>query len=58
MCNKTISKNKTLNNFLLISNKEMKDIMRIVKSLDDTGLLINGVSQKVENETKMGCYFY
>ena len=36
----------------------MKDIMRIVKSLDDTGLLINGVSQKVENETKMGCYFY
>lgn len=57
-CNKTISKNKTLNNFLLISNKEMKDIMRIVKSLDDTGLLIKGVSQKVENETKKGCYFY
>ena len=36
----------------------MKDIMRIVKSLDDTGLLIKGVSQKVENETKKGCYFY
>ena len=36
----------------------MKDIMRIVKSLDDTGLLIKGVSQKVENETKKWCYFY
>ena len=29
---------------LTISNEEMEDIMKIVKSLQDSGLLIKGVS--------------
>ena len=30
----------------------MKDIMKIVKSLKDPGLLIKGVSETIENEAK------
>ena len=37
---------------LTISNKEMKDIMKIVKSLEDSGLLIEGNSETIENEAK------
>ena len=37
---------------LIISNEEMKDIMKIVKSLEESGLLIKGVSKTLENETK------
>ena len=33
---------------LIISNKEM-DIMKIVKSLEDSGLLIKGVSKTIKN---------
>ena len=36
----------------LISNKEMKDIMKIDKCLEYFGLLIKGVSQIIKNETK------
>ena len=35
-----------------ISNEEMNDIMRIVQSLEESGLLIKGVSEAIENETK------
>ena len=35
-----------------ISNEEMNDIMRIVKSLEESGLLIKGVSETIENEAK------
>ena len=37
---------------LIISNKEMKQIMKIVKLLEDCGLLIKGVTQTIENKTK------
>ena len=30
---------------LIISNEEMKDIMKIVKSLKESGLLIKGISE-------------
>ena len=30
----------------------MKDIFRIVKSLEDSGLLMEGVSKIIQNETK------
>ena len=35
---------------LIISNEELYDIRKIVKSLEEAGLLINGVSEPVENE--------
>ena len=37
---------------LIISNEEMNDIMKIVKSLQESGLLIKGVSEKIKNEVK------
>ena len=37
---------------LIISNEEMKDIMKIIKSLEDSGLLIKGVSETIQNEAK------
>ena len=36
----------------IISNKEMKYIMKIVKSLEESGLLIKRISETVKNETK------
>ena len=35
---------------LIISNDEIKDIIEIVKSLEDSGLLYKGVSQTIQNE--------
>ena len=37
---------------LIISNEEMHDIMKMVKSLEESGLLINGVSKIIKNEAK------
>ena len=37
---------------LIISNKEMNDIMKIVKSLEKSGLLIKVVSKTVKTEAK------
>ena len=37
---------------LIISNEEMKDIMEIVKSFEESGLLIKGVSETIKNEAK------
>ena len=37
---------------LIISNDETEDIIDIVKSLEDSGLLLKGVSETIENETK------
>ena len=37
---------------LIISNKEMKDIIKIVKSLGESGLVIKGISETIKNETK------
>ena len=37
---------------LMISNEEMEDIMIIVKSLEDSSLLIKGVCETIKNEAK------
>ena len=37
---------------LIISKEEMKDIMKVVKSLKESNLLIKGVSESIENEAK------
>ena len=37
---------------LIISNDEMNDIMKIIKSLEDSCLLINDVSETIKNEAK------
>ena len=37
---------------LIISNEEMNDIMKIVKSLEEFGLLIQDVSETNKNEAK------
>ena len=36
----------------IISNEEMNDIMKIVKSLEESGLLIKGVSKTIKNEAR------
>ena len=40
------------NTTLIISNDELKDIIEIVKSLQDSGLLLKGVSETIQNESK------
>ena len=35
-----------------ISNDEMKNIIKIVKSLKDSGLMLKGVSETTKNEVK------
>ena len=37
---------------LIISNDEMNDILKIVKSLENSGLLLNGVSETIQHEAK------
>ena len=37
---------------LIISNDEMEDIMKIVKFLEGSGLLLKGVSETIQNEVK------
>ena len=37
---------------LIISNEEMNNIMKIVKSLEESGLLIKDVSKTIRNEAK------
>ena len=37
---------------LIISNEEMNDIMKIVQALEDSNILLKGVTKTIENETK------
>ena len=37
---------------LVISNEEMNDILKIDKYLEQSGLLIKGVRQRIKNEAK------
>ena len=37
---------------LIISNENTKDIMEVVKYLEESGLLSTGVTKKTENEVK------
>ena len=40
------------NTTLIISNKDIEDLIKIVKSLEDSGLLLKGVTESVQNEVK------
>ena len=40
------------NTTLIISNYEMEDIIKIVQSLENSGLLLKGVSKAIQNEAK------
>ena len=40
------------NTTLIICNKEMHDVMKIIKSLEESGLLIKDVSKIIKNEAK------
>ena len=37
---------------LIISNKEMNDIMKIVQALEDSNILLKGVTKTIKSETK------
>ena len=37
---------------LIIEQKDMKDIMKIIKALENSGILLKGVSKTIKNETK------
>ena len=37
---------------LIISNEEMNDIMKIIQALEDSNILLKGVTKTIENETK------
>ena len=37
---------------LIIPNKEMNDIMKIVQALEDSNILLKGITKTTENETK------
>ena len=37
---------------LIISNDEIEDIIKIVKSPEDSGLLLKGVTETIQNEVK------
>ena len=51
------------NTILIISNDEMKEIIKIVKSLEGSSLLPGGVSEAIQNEAKnkeedfLVCYY-
>ena len=36
----------------ICSNEELKDIIKIIKSLEDSGSLIKSITKTVENEVK------
>ena len=40
------------NTTLIISNEEMNDIMKIVQALEDSNILLKGVTKTVQNEVK------
>ena len=37
---------------LIISNEEMNDVIKIFQSLEDSNILLKGVTKTIENETK------
>ena len=37
---------------LIISNNDMQDLLKIVKSLEDSSVLLNGITETVKNEVK------
>ena len=45
---------------LIVSNDDMQDLLKIVKSLEDSGILLDGITETVKNEVKeqKGGFFY
>ena len=43
---------------LIISNDDMQDLLKIVKSLEDSGILLDGITETVKNEVEeqKGCF--
>ena len=37
---------------LIISNGEMNDIMKIIQTIEDSNILLKGVTKTIKNETK------
>ena len=37
---------------LIIEQEDMKDIMKIIEALENSGILLKGVSNTIQNETK------
>ena len=46
---KTLGSGHNNNTILIISNDAMEDILKIVKSLVDSGVLLKGVSETIQN---------
>ena len=42
------------NTTLIISNKDIEDLIKIVKSLENSGLFLKGVTESVENASLLG----
>ena len=40
------------NTTLIISNEDMKDIMKIIQAPENSNILLKGVTKKIKNETK------
>ena len=49
---KIVGSDHNNNTTLIISNDEMDNILKIVKSLEDSGVLLKGVSETIQNEAK------
>ena len=49
---KILGSGRNNNTTLIISNDEINDIIEIIKSLEDSGLLLKGVTETVQNEVK------
>ena len=49
---KILGSGQNNNTALIISNDEMDDILKIVKSLEDSGALLKWVSETIQNEAK------
>ena len=40
------------NTTLIVSNEEMNGIMKIIQALEDSNILLKGVTKAIKNETK------
>ena len=49
---KTLGSGHNSNTTFIISNDEMDDILKIIKSLEDSGVLLKGVSETIQHEAK------
>ena len=49
---KSKKKHGSSTTILKISNEEMNDILKIVKSLEDSNILLKEITKRIKNETK------